>query len=287
MSISASMVKELREKTGAGMMDCKKALEQSGGDFEKAIEYLREKGLATAAKKAGRVAAEGIVASHLSADGSVGVLVEVNCETDFVARNEDFQGFVREVAAHIAANAPTDVEALMNQRMAGGQSVSEALTEKIAKIGENMKISRFACFEAPGHTIGSYIHLGGKVGVLVELVPADAGELAQDIAMQIAAMRAQYVDSGEIPADIIEKERQILRVQAVNEGKPEAIVDKMVEGRLRKFYEEVCLLDQAFIREDDLTVRDLLKARSKELGAEARVVRFARFEVGEGQDKGE
>ncbi len=253
--ITAESVKELRERTGCGMMDCKKALTEAGGDTEKAIELLREKGLATAAKKSGRIASEGIV--NVLVEGNVGVVVEVNAETDFVAKNEDFKSFVADVTKHIIDSNPADVTQLLEQKMTGNTSatIGEVLTEKIAKIGENMNIRRFVRLE--GVTEG-YIHGGGRIGVLVHF-DTDAAiaqkpefkEFAKDIAMQVAAAFPQYVNIEDVDASVLEKEREILTAQALNEGKPEAIVGKMVEGRISKFYKEVCIVEQPYIKDPD------------------------------------
>ena len=288
---TAQNVKELREMTGCGMMDCKAALTETGGDIEKAVEYLREKGMASAAKKAGRIAAEGMVESAVF--GDVGVVVEINSETDFVAKNKDFQDFVHNVASHIAKNNPADVETLSAQKFDADSSktVAEALTEKIAVIGENMNIRRFARYEG---VCEAYVHGGGRIGVLVQFdvdsAAAQKGEFktfAKDIAMQIAAAMPQYVRQDEVPSDVIEKEKEILKAQALNEGKPEAIVDKMVIGRVQKYYKEICLLDQPYIKNPDLSVTQYMAEVAKDLGTDISIVKFARFEKGEGLEKKE
>ena len=286
---SAMDVKNLREKTGCGMMDCKKALTEAGGDMEKAIEFLREKGLATAAKKSGRIAAEGIVEAY--AEGNVGVLVEVNAETDFVAKNEEFRTFVTDVAKKIASGAPADVDALLEQSLYGEQSVRDALTEKIAKIGENMNIRRFERYEG---VVETYIHGGGRIGVIVGFdttAEAAATEefktLAKDIAMQIAAIFPQYVAPANVPEEVVAKEREILTAQAINEGKPANIAEKMVEGRIKKYYKEVCLLEQPFIKDGDKSVGAVIKEVSAKIGADIVVTKFARLEKGEGLEKRE
>lgn len=307
--ITAKMVQELRARTGAGIMDCKKALSETNGDFEAAVVYLREKGLAAAGKKAGRIAAEGLVETYISDDHLAGSLVEVNCETDFVAKNEDFQKFVSSVAKQIVAqkalyvsseDAPEGADPasiLLNQPYIDdpSKSVETVLKETIAKIGENMAVRRLARYEVePGKhgLIDSYIHMGGRVGVLVELAVdkevADRealSRLARDLGMQIAAMKPLYVSREEVPEDVLNREREIYRHTALNEGKPEKIVDRIVEGKLVKFFEEVCLVDQAYVKESDQTVKQLLQQMSKELGANISVVRFARFEKGEGIEK--
>ena len=288
MAFTAQDVKTLREMTNCGMMDCKKALTETNGDMDKAVEYLREKGLATAAKKAGRIAAEGLVTSVVF--GNVGVVVEINTETDFVAKNADFQKFVMDVAKCIADANPADVEALKAAPLYDGQTVGEALTEKIATIGENMNLRRFERFEGVNE---AYIHGGGKIGVLVNFKLGDEAKAeepafkaaAKDVAMQIAAVMPKYVKSDEVPADELEKEKEILRAQALNEGKPEAIVDKMVAGRIQKFYKEVCLVEQAYVKDGDLTVAKFLKNVANEIGTDIEIVKFARLEKGEGLEK--
>lgn len=279
--ITASQVKDLREKTGAGMMDCKKVLTETDGDMEKAIELLRERGIAKAAKKSDRVAAEGIVAAYVTEDGKVGSVVEVNSETDFVAKNEEFVSFVKDVAEQIAQENPADVETLLSQNSIkeAGKTVNEVLTNKIAKIGENMTIRRFARFESTG-LVEKYIHGDGKIGVLVELENGDS-ELAKDICMQIAAAKPEFLDREAVPAERLEKEMEILKAQAMNEGKPEAIAEKIVQGRVGKFYSEICLVEQEFVKNSDMKVKDLLASK------DAKVVRFARFEKGEGIEKKE
>ena len=279
--VTASQVKDLREKTGAGMMDCKKVLTETDGDMEKAIELLRERGIAKAAKKSGRVAAEGLVDCYISEDGKVGAIVEVNSETDFVAKNEEFKSFVLSVAKQVVLKNPKDVEELLNQEAIdeAGKTVKEVLTDKIAKIGENMNIRRFARFESEG-LVEKYIHGDGKIAVLVNMKSGDK-EVAKDICMQIAAARPEYLNEESVPEDRLNKEKEILKVQTMNEGKPEAIAEKIVQGRIRKFFEEVCLVDQAFVKDPNKKVSDLLK----EHGAE--IVEFARFEKGEGIEKKE
>ncbi len=276
MAITAAQVKELREMTGAGMMDCKKALTECDGDMDKAVDFLREKGLAQAAKKAGRIAAEGLVGSYVSEDAKTGVIVEVNCETDFVAKTDEFKDLVNTLAAHIAATKPADVEALTASEL-NGQTVAALITEKIAKIGENISLRRFVCYETDG-MVASYIHAGGKIVTLVDMKGGDA-ELAKDIAMQVAAANPSYLDRTQVPAAELEHEKQVLTEQARNEGKPEKIIEKMVGGRIEKYYKEVCLVDQAYIKGDDENISSLLKK------ANAEVVRFVRYEMGEGLEK--
>ena len=280
--ISAGMVKDLREKTGAGMMDCKKALTETNGDMEAAINYLREKGITKAAKKSSRIAAEGLVLAYVSEDGKVGAAVEVNSETDFVAKNEEFRVFVQALAKQVALNNPADVEALLEEEYIdeAGKKVSEVLTDKVAKIGENMNIRRFVRFETTDGLIESYIHGNGKIAVLVNMKNADR-ELAKDICMQIAAARPEYIDERSVPQERLAKEMEILKAQAMNEGKPEAIAEKVVQGRIGKFYAEICLVDQEFVKNPDMKVSDLLKSKNAE------VVEFARIEKGEGLEKRE
>lgn len=277
MAITASMVKDLRTKTGAGMMDCKKALVEAEGDMEKAVDILREKGLSQAAKKASRVAAEGAVVSAISADGKVGTIVEVNCETDFVGSNDDFRALAARIAQQIIAVNPADVEALLASDM-GGKAVKDQVTEAVAKIGENISVRRFVRYESAEGAVYSYIHGGGKIGVLVEMKGADA-ELGKDVAMQVAAANPSYLDRTQVPQAEIEHEKEVLAVEARNEGKPEKIIEKMVLGRINKYYKEVCLVDQEFIKDGDLTIAKLLKSKNAE------VVRFARFQLGEGIEK--
>ena len=278
--ISAAMVKELREKTGAGMMDCKKVLTETDGDMEKASELLRERGIAKAAKKSGRIAAEGLVDSYVSEDRKVGSIVEVNAETDFVAKNEEFKAFVKDIAKIVAIQNPADLDSLLNGKyLESDKTVSEVLTDKIATIGENMSIRRFTRFETEG-LVESYIHGEGKIAVLVDFSKGDE-TTARDICMQIAAARPEYVRESEVPAEVVEKEMEILKAQAMNEGKPAEIAEKMVKGRIGKFYSEICLVDQAFVKNPDQKVSDVLKANNSE------IVRFARFEKGEGIEKKE
>mgnify|MGYP001861210652 FL=1 len=279
--VTASLVKELREKTGAGMMDCKKVLTETDGDMEKAIELLRERGIAKAAKKSGRVAAEGLVEAYISEDGKTGAIVEVNSETDFVAKNEEFKTFVMNVAKQVVEKNPKDVEELLNQEASfeAGKTVNEALVGKIATIGENLTIRRFARFESKG-LLEKYIHGDGKIAVLINMTKGDK-DLAKDLCMQIAAARPEFVKRDEVPQERVDKEMEILKVQAMNEGKPEQIAEKIVQGRVGKFYEEICLLDQVFVKDTSMKVSELLKQK------DAEVVEFARFEKGEGIEKKE
>ncbi len=279
--ITASQVKELREKTGAGMMDCKKVLTETNGDMEKATELLRERGITKAAKKSSRIAAEGLVDAYISEDKKVGAVVEVNAETDFVAKNEEFKSFVKDVVKQIALNNPKDVEELLAQKSIAesDKTVQEVLTNKIATIGENMSIRRFVRFETNG-MVAKYIHGEGKIGVLVEMENAQE-DLAKDICMQIAAAKPEFVSREEVPQERVNKEMEILKAQAMNEGKPEAIAEKMVQGRLGKFYSEICLVDQEFVKNPDIKISQLLKEKN------AKVLRFARIEKGEGLEKRE
>jgi len=280
--VTAALVKELREKTGAGMMDCKKVLTETDGDLEKAAELLREKGITKAAKKSGRVAAEGMVEAYISEDEKVGAIVEVNSETDFVAKNEEFRTFVMDVAKQIVKNNPESVEALLAEpaMFEEGKTVNEALIGKIATIGENISIRRFARFETTDGLIEKYIHGDGKIAVLINMKKGSK-EVAKDVCMQIAAARPEYLNEESVPAERIEKEKEILKIQTMNEGKPEAIAEKIVEGRIGKFFSEICLLDQQFVKNPDIKVSQLLKEK------DAEVVEFARFEKGEGIEKKE
>ncbi len=279
--VTASLVKDLREKTGAGMMDCKKVLTETDGDMEKAIELLRERGIAKAAKKSGRVAAEGLVEAYISEDGKIGAVVEVNSETDFVGKNEEFKTFVMNIAKQIVEKNPADVEALLAQESmeVAGKTVQEVLVDKIATIGENMNIRRFARFETDG-LVEKYIHGDGKIAVLVNMKKGNS-DVAKDICMQIAAARPEYVKKEEVPEERVNKEMEILKAQTMNEGKPEAIAEKIVQGRIGKFYEEICLVDQAFVKDPNKKVNQLLSETDSE------VVAFARFEKGEGIEKKE
>ena len=280
--VTASLVKELREKTGAGMMDCKKVLTETDGDMEKAMELLRERGIAKAAKKSGRVAAEGLVEAYISEDGKVGAIAEVNAETDFVAENAEFKQFVNDIVKQVALNNPADVEALLEEKFIADpeKTVKEALINKIATIGENITIRRFVRYDTTDGTLGQYVHGAGKIAVLVEMKNADA-ELTKDICMQIAASKPEFLNREQVPQERVDKEMEILKVQAMNEGKPEAIAEKMVQGRIGKFYSDICLVDQEFVKDMDKKVSQLLKEKNAE------VVRFARLEKGEGIEKKE
>ncbi len=291
MQITAEMVRELREKTGAGMMDCKKALTEAGGDPEGAVDVLRKKGLAAAAKKASRIASEGMVEAVVAAGSAA--LVEVNCETDFVAKTDDFRDFVRRIAAMVNEGAPENVEDALLLRGEGGTALGEMLNEQVARIGEKLSLRRFARFSLPGNAAGvlvPYIHAGGKIGVLVELLGADERDaafaaLGKDMAMQVAAANPLWVSRADVPADTIEREKTIYRDQALASGKPEKLLDRIAEGKLEKFFGDFCLVEQAFIKDPDRRVRDLLKETAAAKGADVRVARFARFQVGEGLAK--
>lgn len=276
MTITAENVKALRERTGAGMMECKKALVEAGGDLDQAAEAMRKAGLAKADKKAGRVAAEGVIVTVVSADGHAGVAVEVNCETDFVAREQDFQAFAAAVAGAALASGQSDLEAVLALPLDGGQTVEEVRRGLVARIGENITVRRVARIAGAGR-VGAYVH-GGRIGVLVSLGGGD-DEVARDIAMHVAASNPRYATPAEVPAAELDKEREILSAQAAQEGKPEAIVAKMVEGRVRKYLAEICLVGQPFVKDPDITVEKRLQQ------AGAKVLGFVRYEVGEGIEK--
>ena len=282
-NITAALVKELRERTGAGMMDCKKALVECEGDMEKAIDFLREKGLAAAAKKAGRIAAEGMVDAFVDENGT-GVVVEVNCETDFVANTDRFKALCRDFAKHIAAAVPADVEDLLAQKFYADNSktVNDLIGEATASIGEKISIRRFERFVPQNGLVDTYVHMGGKIGVMVELacdeVTDEVRQMSHDLTLHIAAAKPQFVRRDEVPTANLEKEREILTQQALNEGKPAKIVERMVEGRIEKYYKEVCLLEQPFVKDPDTSI-------TKMLNGKADVVRFVRFERGEGLEK--
>jgi len=275
MAVTAAQVKELRERTGAGMMECKKALVETGGDLESAIEHLRKSGLAQADKKASRIAAEGKIALAVSADGKKAAMVEVNCETDFVAKDASFNDFADAVAANVLEHAPADVDALL-QTPLGDAAVEDTRQALVAKIGENIQLRRFVQRSTEG-LLGCYVH-GGKIGVLVELTGGDE-ELAKDLAMHVAALNPKFVSEADVPADVVEKEKEILLAQAEGSGKPAEIIEKMVSGRLRKQLSEITMLGQAFVKDGDVTVAKLLQQN------EARVEGFDRIVVGEGIEK--
>ena len=292
-NVTAAMVKELRERTNAGMMDCKKALIAADADMDKAIDWLREKGLAQAAKKASRVAAEGVVAQYVTPCGCTGVIVEVNCETDFVAKTDNFLAFANNVAKHIAMADPADVDALMEQKFVDDESktIADLVSEATVAIGEKISVRRFARFKTEG-VVSTYIHLGGKVGVLVEVSTDEKGKdnedvkmFAHDLALQIAAAKPEAVRREEVDSEKLQKEREIQRAKALEAGKPEKIVEKIVDGQIEKYYKEVCLLDQAFVKDPDKSVKALMAEVSKASGSPLDVVRFARYERGEGIEK--
>ncbi|MBE5785089.1 MAG: elongation factor Ts [Clostridiales bacterium] len=280
---TAKDVMALREMSGAGMMDCKKALTECGGDMDKAMDYLREKSLAASAKKAARIAAEGIVASYVSEDAKTGVIVEMNCETDFVAKTDDFKALVADIAKLVADKKPADVDALMAMDCGNG-TVAELINQAVAKIGEKITLRRFALVEAANGCVDTYIHLGGKIGVLVEIVGEAKGNEAaiHDVAMHIAAAKPNCISKEDCNQEDIEHERKILREQAMNEPKPKPanIIEKMVEGRIEKYYKEVCLLEQPFVKDPDQNVRTMLKNNG-----DLTVAKFYRFEMGEGLQK--
>ena len=289
-NITAQMVKELRESTGAGMMDCKKALQEAEGSMEKAVDILREKGLSKAAKKADRVAAEGLVTIEVNADHTAAAIVEVNSETDFVAKNEDFKVFVKDAAEMALATENTTIEALLTENHKEGKSLQDVLNDRIAKIGEKLDFRRFEKLTTEGQIAG-YIHGAGKIGVLVELLTEARDErvltMGRDIAMQVAAMNPKYVSREDVDPEYIAHETEVLTAQALNEGKPANIVEKMVKGRLEKELKEVCLLEQTFVKDSDLTIKGLVANTAKEVGSEIKVGRVVRFEVGEGIEKKE
>jgi elongation factor Ts len=287
MEISAQMVKELREQTGAGMMDCKKALAEAGGKFERAVEVLRERGIAKAASKEGRTTSEGLIVSHITSGEKLGVMVEINCETDFVARTDKFREFVAGVAQHVATSKAADVDSLLAEPMASGKSVSDFVKETIASVGENMQIKRFARVATDGF-VTNYIHPGDKLGVMVEIAAGSAAAdkdgfraFARDIAMQIAATNPTAVSRDQLDQTFVAKEREILRHQTENEKKPAAVIDKIVDGRIEKFYSEVVLLEQPFVKDNDKTVKDIIKDKAAATGDNIQVRRFVRFRLGE------
>ncbi len=284
MAISAAQVKELREKTGAGMMDCKKALTEADGDFQKAIEILRKKGASVAAKRAERSANEGVVLTKVTDDNKHSIILEVNCETDFVANSDDFMNFANSVMEVVETSEPENVDALL-QLEKDGKKVETLLTEVVGKIGEKIEISRFAIDEAENGVLVDYVHHGAKLGVVVkadDVKDENSDEMAdilRDVAMQIAAMNPAYISRESVPSDVIEKEKEIYKEVAAKEGKPEHILDKIAEGKLNKFYEENCLVDQAFIKENSKTVGDLIKEFNKKNSSESKISLFHRFHL--------
>lgn len=285
MGVTMKDIKELRSRTGAGVLDCKKALNEVDGDVEAAVEFLREKGMAAAAKKAGRVAAEGLVSLNISDDRKKGVLVEVNSETDFVAKNDQFQNLVSDISDHLMQTQAEEVEAVENEAWFKDedQTVNDVIKAAIASIGENINLRRFKRVETDGYLFG-YIHMGGKIGVLVEYANEfddSKAQAAKDIAMHIAAINPEFLDRDSVDSTSIEKEKKIYREQMLNEGKPEHILDQIIEGKINKYYTQVCLLEQPFVRDGDKTVADVLEENDME------VKQFTRFEIGEGIEKKE
>ncbi|QTL98426.1 elongation factor Ts [Iocasia frigidifontis] len=283
MMASMKDIKELRERTGAGVLDCKKALEENNDDVEAAVEYLREKGIAAAAKKAGRIAAEGLVDVVIDDDKKNGLIVEVNSETDFVAKNDNFKDLVADISQHIMQSEASDIDELLNESWYkdGSKDINTVMKEAIANIGENLNLRRFEKYTTDGFLQG-YIHMGGKIGVLVD-IDADLNEenqeLAKNVAMHIAASSPDYIERDQVSDDVLNKEKEIYKEQMLNEGKPEQIIDKIVAGKIDKFYSQVCLLEQEYIRDTDITVAELLADKNFS------IKRFARFELGEGIEK--
>jgi len=291
MSFTAQDVKDLREKTGCGMMDCKKALTESNGDMNAAIDFLREKGLAAATKKSSRVAAEGLSMAYTNQDNSLGVAIEVNSETDFVAKNSEFQEFVKLCADTVMTHNPATVEDLLKITV-DNQTIESALQEKILTIGENIRIRRFERYEG---TVSSYVHAGGKIGVLVNFSLSDRSvvssdkfkEYSKDVAMQIAAVNPFFLGIQDVPPEVVEHERKILKEQIINDGKPSEIADKIVNGRINKYYKDVCLLEQAFVKDNNINISEYTQKISKELGTDIKITKFVRFERGQGIEKKE
>nr|WP_314504482.1 translation elongation factor Ts [uncultured Peptostreptococcus sp.] len=290
MAVTAQMVKELREATGAGMMDCKKALTEADGNMERAVDILREKGLSKAAKKADRVAAEGLVTIKTNADNTVAAIVEVNSETDFVAKNQDFKDFVADVAEMVLEGDVADVEALLASNHKEGKALKDVLNDRVATIGEKLDVRRFERIATNGKVAG-YIHGGGKIGVVVELATDSNDErvltLGKDLAMQVAAMNPKYISRDDVDPEYIAHETEVLTQQALNEGKPANIVEKMVVGRLNKELKEVCLVDQVFVKDSELTISKLIAKVAKEVASDISVANMVRYEVGEGIEKRE
>ena len=298
MAVTAAQINELRKSTGAGMLDCKKALEETGGDFEKAVDFLRTKGLAAAAKKAGRAATEGMVAAFVSDDLKSGVLLEVNSETDFVAKNETFQAFVASIGKHILATSPADVEAMLAQTFSGDASktVQTYVNGSISIIGENIQIRRFAKFDVKGDgCIGSYIHAGGKIGVLVQIaspaVTAANKDVLQgfvkDVAMHTAAAAPAFVSRDQVPTDVLDREKEVYRAKAKESGKPDAIIEKIIDGQINKYYADICLIEQAFVKDTDKTILQVAKECGTAAGGNVSITSFERFVLGEGLQKKE
>ena len=291
MAFTASDVKALREKTGCGMMACKKALVETDGDMAKAIDYLREKGLASASKKAGRIAAEGVAFAKTTADYSVGAIMEVNSETDFVAKNSEFLNFVERCADVVISENPESVDELLQCKMDSSSTVSEVLTEKIAKIGENIKVRRFERFTG---FVVPYIHMGGRIAVVVNADVDDdikgntsVKEILKDVAMQVAAINPVYLEKNSVPSEVVEKEKSILMEQVISEGRPKVIAEKIVAGKISKFFKESCLLEQPFVKNGDITVRQYVEGEEKSMGGRIKILDFVRYEKGEGIEKKE
>lgn len=289
-NITASMVAELRAKTGAGMMDCKKALNETAGNMEEAIDFLRKKGLSAAAKKSDRVAAEGLIAA--AGEGKAGAIAEINSETDFVAKNDAFQKFSAGVADIVINNAPADLDTLLTLDFPGSdRKVSEELTHQISTIGENMNIRRFSRLESAAGVVASYVHGGGKIGVLVQLDSSsdseDVAATARQIAMHVAAASPQYLSRNEVPAEVVAKEKEIMRVKALESGKPENIVDKIIEGQINKFYGEICLLEQVYVIDTDMKVGKVVEKLAKDIGSDVTLSAYVRYQLGEGIEKKE
>lgn len=298
MAVTAAQISELRKSTGAGMLDCKKALEQTDGNFDQAVDFLRTKGLAAASKKAGRAATEGMVAAAVSSDGTTGILLEINSETDFVAKNEKFQSFVKDIANHILVANPATVDELFAQPYCGDSSktIQTMLNEAISVIGENMQIRRFNSFILPGAgVIGSYIHAGGKIGVLVEATCDNAAAakdplfaaFVKDVAMHSAAASPLYVQRCEVDPAVLEREKDIYRAKARETGKPENIIEKIIDGQVNKFYADICLLEQQFVKDTDKTILQFAAETGKALGTKITITRFTKYALGEGLEKKE
>ncbi|MGL4484924.1 MAG: translation elongation factor Ts [Anaerovoracaceae bacterium] len=291
MAVTAQMVKELRERTGAGMMDCKKVLVETDGNMDKSIELLREKGLAKAAKKAGRVAAEGLVATAFSEDGKAAAIVEVNSETDFVAKNGEFKDFVKKLANKALEARVEDIEVFLSLPLEDGVTIQDSVNEKIAKIGENLQIRRFARFEAPGAVYAGYVHGNGKIGVIVQLdTDAEHHEvehIGKDVSMQVASMNPKYVHEDHVDSDYVEQEKKILKQQVLNEGKKPEMADKIVEGKIKKALKEVVLLEQKFVKDGEKTVKQYVEDSAEKVGKKVIIGDMIRYEVGEGIEKKE
>jgi elongation factor Ts len=298
MAVTAAQINELRKSTGAGMLDCKKALEETAGDFEKAVDFLRTKGLAAAAKKSGRAATEGMVAAFVADDLKSGVLLEINSETDFVAKNDTFQAFVASIGQHILATSPADVESMLAQPFSGDASktVQTFVNGSISIIGENIQVRRFAKFDVEGDgCIGSYIHAGGKIGVLVQIASpavsaANKDQLQgflRDIAMHTAAAAPAFVSRDQVPTDVLDREKDVYRAKAKESGKPDAIIEKIIDGQINKYYADICLVEQAFVKDTDKTIQQVAKACGAAAGGNVSITRFERFVLGEGLQKKE